>query len=238
MGYSIVPLERLTEQLERLPGIGRKSAARLAFHLLYMPEKDAKTFIEALTDARDKIHECPVCCNLTDSATCPICGDNRRDRTTICVVEDPRDVLAFECDPVYGTDWVRYTMRVNTRGFEQVGIAVCDLGGSALYDNIRLFEEDKGIGNQDLFVSSVKTTNKVTYGAKASVTVNATGDGLKYKWYYKSKNGSKFEVATSYTGKTYSVAMDKARDGRQVYCVVTDKYGNTVKTTTVKLKMK
>ena len=96
MSYSIVPLERLTEQLERLPGIGRKSAARLAFHLLYMPDKDAKAFIEALTDARDKIHECPVCCNLTDSATCPICGDTRRDRTTICVVEDPRDVLAIE----------------------------------------------------------------------------------------------------------------------------------------------
>ena len=96
MSYSIVPLERLTEQLERLPGIGRKSAARLAFHLLYMPDKDAKAFIEALTDARDKIHECPVCCNLTDSATCPICSDNRRDRTTICVVEDPRDVLAIE----------------------------------------------------------------------------------------------------------------------------------------------
>ena len=96
MSYSIVPLERLTEQLERLPGIGRKSAARLAFHLLYMPDKDAKAFIEALTDARDKIHECPVCCNLTDSTTCPICGDTRRDRTTICVVEDPRDVLAIE----------------------------------------------------------------------------------------------------------------------------------------------
>ena len=96
MGYSIVPLERLTEQLERLPGIGRKSAARLAFHLLYMPDKDAKAFIEALTDARDKIHECPVCCNLTDSATCPLCEDARRDRTTICVVEDPRDVGAIE----------------------------------------------------------------------------------------------------------------------------------------------
>ena len=96
MNYSIVPLERLTEQLARLPGIGRKSAARLAFHLLYMPEKDAKAFIDALTDARDKIHECPVCCNLTDSATCPICEDARRDRTTICVVEDPRDVVAIE----------------------------------------------------------------------------------------------------------------------------------------------
>jgi len=96
MSYTIVPLQRLTEQLERLPGIGRKSAARLAFHLLYMPEKDAKAFTDALTDARSRIHECPVCCNLTDAAACPICEDTRRDRTVLCVVEDPRDVLAIE----------------------------------------------------------------------------------------------------------------------------------------------
>lgn len=96
MGYSIVPLERLTEQLERLPGIGRKSAARLAFHLLYIPDKDAKALTDALADAREKIHECPICCNLTDGACCPVCSDDRRDKTVICVVEDPRDVLAIE----------------------------------------------------------------------------------------------------------------------------------------------
>ncbi len=96
MGYTIVPLERLTEQLERLPGIGRKSAARLAFHLLYMPEGDAKALVETLTTARDTVHECPVCCNLTDTTPCPVCADPRRDRTVICVVEDPRDVLAIE----------------------------------------------------------------------------------------------------------------------------------------------
>lgn len=96
MGYSIVPLERLTEQLERLPGIGRKSAARLAFHLLYMPDKDAKALTDALADAREKIHECPICCNLTDGTCCPVCSDDRRDKTVICVVEDPRDVLAIE----------------------------------------------------------------------------------------------------------------------------------------------
>lgn len=96
MGYAIVPLERLTEQLERLPGIGRKSAARLAFHLLYMPEADAKAFTDALTAARETIHECPVCCNLTDGEKCPVCEDARRDRTVICVVEDPRNVLAIE----------------------------------------------------------------------------------------------------------------------------------------------
>jgi len=96
MSYSILPLDRLTEQLERLPGIGRKSAARLAFHLLYMPEKDAKAFTDALAEARDKIHECPVCCNLTDGEQCPVCTDPKRQQSVICVVEDPRDLLAIE----------------------------------------------------------------------------------------------------------------------------------------------
>ncbi len=96
MSYTLVPLERLTEQLERLPGIGRKSAARLAFHLLYMPETQAAEFTAAIHSARDQIHECPVCCNLTDSEPCPICADARRNRTVICVVEDPQDVLAIE----------------------------------------------------------------------------------------------------------------------------------------------
>jgi recombination protein RecR len=96
MSYSIPSLDRLTEQLERLPGIGRKSAARLAFHLLYMPDKDADAFVEALKNARETIHECPICCDLTDGEQCPVCGDPRRDRGVICVVEDPRDVLAIE----------------------------------------------------------------------------------------------------------------------------------------------
>ncbi len=96
MGYSIAPLERLTEQLERLPGVGRKSAARLAFHLLYMPQAEAKALQDAVADAREKICECPVCCNLTDTSPCAICGDSRRDASVICVVEDPRDVLAIE----------------------------------------------------------------------------------------------------------------------------------------------
>lgn len=76
MGYSIAPLERLTEQLERLPGVGRKSAARLAFHLLYMPQAEAKALQDAVADAREKICECPVCCNLTDTSPCAICGDS------------------------------------------------------------------------------------------------------------------------------------------------------------------
>ena len=96
MSYSVAPLERLIEQLERLPGIGHKSAQRLAFFLLNQPEKNAADFVSAITEAREKIHECAVCRNLTDQDLCPICRAGNRDASVICVVEDPRDVMAFE----------------------------------------------------------------------------------------------------------------------------------------------
>ncbi|MBR6549199.1 MAG: recombination protein RecR [Clostridia bacterium] len=94
--YRVAPLERLIEQFEKLPGIGRKTAQRLAFFMLNMPEGQAEQFAEAIVDARQKIHQCSVCQNLTDGDTCNICSATDRDKTTICVVEDPRDVVAFE----------------------------------------------------------------------------------------------------------------------------------------------
>lgn len=96
MSYQIASLSRLVEQLERLPGIGHKSAQRLAFHLLNIPEKSAEDFLEAVRDAREKIHECAVCCNLADQELCPVCHADNRDTGVICVVEDPRDVMALE----------------------------------------------------------------------------------------------------------------------------------------------
>ena len=96
MSYSVAPLARLIEQFERLPGIGHKSAQRLAFHVLGLPDKNAADLVQAITEAREKIHECTVCCNLTDQELCPICRASTRDASTICVVEDARDVLAFE----------------------------------------------------------------------------------------------------------------------------------------------
>jgi recombination protein RecR len=96
MSYQIASLSRLVEQLERLPGIGHKSAQRLAFHLLNIPEKSAEDFLEAVRDAREKIHECAVCCNLADQELCPVCRADNRDTGVICVVEDPRDVMALE----------------------------------------------------------------------------------------------------------------------------------------------
>lgn len=96
MSSMAAPLEHLIEQLEKWPTIGHKSAQRLAFYLLGIPEQDAAAFATAFAEAREKIHECRVCCNLTDHETCPICNDPRRDTTTICVVADPRDVMAIE----------------------------------------------------------------------------------------------------------------------------------------------
>lgn len=95
-GYSLPPLERLTDAFARLPGIGRKSAARLAFYVLSMKDGEAEEFKNAITDARKSLHYCPVCENLTDLEVCPVCSDDRRDKSKICVVEDPRDVIKFE----------------------------------------------------------------------------------------------------------------------------------------------
>ena len=89
-------LERLSEQFTRLPGIGSKTAQRLAFQVLSMPQEQAQEFADAILDAKRSIHTCPVCQNLTDEEMCPICADETRDHSTICVVAEPRDVIAME----------------------------------------------------------------------------------------------------------------------------------------------
>lgn len=96
MAYQIPPLTKLVEQFERLPGIGHKSAQRLAFHVLGLSKEQAQQFAQAIVDAHEKIKRCKICQNLTDQEICSICGDTKRDRSVICVVEDPRDVAAFE----------------------------------------------------------------------------------------------------------------------------------------------
>ena len=89
-------LERLSDQFARLPGIGSKTAQRLAFQVLSMPQEQAQEFADAILDAKRSIHTCPVCQNLTDEEMCPICADETRDHSTICVVAEPRDVIAME----------------------------------------------------------------------------------------------------------------------------------------------
>ena len=96
MQYYAAPLEKLIEQFQRLPGIGHKTAQRLAFYVLGLPEGGAEEFAQAILDARGSIHTCKVCQNLTEGELCPICADTRRDGSTICVVTDPKDLIAIE----------------------------------------------------------------------------------------------------------------------------------------------
>ncbi len=96
MAYNVAPLTRLVEQFAHLPGIGRKTAQRLAFYMLSQPPERAKEFADALLDASRSIHRCKVCQNLTDEELCPICANDKRDRSILCVVADAKDVLAFE----------------------------------------------------------------------------------------------------------------------------------------------
>ncbi len=97
MEYFPPALENLVECFARLPGVGMKSAQRLAFHVLSQPEEEAAAFARAILEAKSAIHCCPVCQNLTEGeGPCPICRSAKRDRTQICVVADPKDVVALE----------------------------------------------------------------------------------------------------------------------------------------------
>ncbi len=96
MGYNALPLTRLIEQFASLPGIGIKTAQRLAFYILTLSEQEAKNFSNAILEAHTKIKRCDICKNLTDKPVCDICDDSTRDQTIVCVVEDAKDVVAFE----------------------------------------------------------------------------------------------------------------------------------------------
>ena len=96
MSFFPASLENLIDKFASLPGIGRKSAQRLAFHILSLPESEALSFADAVVDARKSVHCCRICQNLTEGEICAICESDRRDHGTICVVSEPRDVLSIE----------------------------------------------------------------------------------------------------------------------------------------------
>ena len=96
MDFFPAALEALIDQFARLPGVGRKSAQRLAFYIMNLPEEEALAFANAITEAKESVHVCPQCQNLTDAALCNLCQSTRRDPGTVCVVADPKDVLAIE----------------------------------------------------------------------------------------------------------------------------------------------
>lgn len=95
-GYNVATLAKLIEQFERMPGIGHKTAQRLAFYVLNLSKQQAEEFSATILSAHEKIKQCTCCCNLAEEELCPICKNEGRDKSIICVVEDPRDVFAFE----------------------------------------------------------------------------------------------------------------------------------------------
>ena len=96
MDYFAAPVAKLIEELSKLPGVGQKTAQRLAFHILDAPPQQAENLARSIVFARRNIKHCSVCCNMTDTDPCRICGSSRRDRSIICVMENPRDVVAME----------------------------------------------------------------------------------------------------------------------------------------------
>lgn len=96
MANNIPALDRLVDEFRKMPSIGSKSAERLAFYVLGLDEKEVEGLTQAISDAHDKIHQCSICKNLTEDEVCPICKNDKREHGTICVVEDPRDVIAIE----------------------------------------------------------------------------------------------------------------------------------------------
>jgi recombination protein RecR len=96
MQYSSALLESLIGELTKLPGLGRKSAQRIAFHILRTPSADAERLARSILDLKARVMDCRVCCNVTETQPCALCADERRDPAMICVVEQPMDVLAIE----------------------------------------------------------------------------------------------------------------------------------------------
>ena len=96
MNYFPTALQELAVQFARLPGIGGKTAQRLAFHVLSLPFEEAESFAAAILAAKKEVHTCPCCQNLTDRELCPLCDDDMRDKGVICVVAEPKDVIAME----------------------------------------------------------------------------------------------------------------------------------------------
>ncbi len=96
MDYTALPLQRLQEHFQKIPGVGAKTAQRMALYVLSLPKEEAHGFADAINEASDKIHRCSICCNFTDEEECPICKSERRSRQTVCVVENVEALMAME----------------------------------------------------------------------------------------------------------------------------------------------
>ena len=197
MQYFPAALQDLADQFARLPGIGSKTAQRLAFYVLGLPEGEAQAFADAIVAAKQTVKTCPVCQNLTDRELCPICADDSRDHSLICVVAEPRDVIAME--------------RANEfRGVYHVLHGVISPLNHVTQDDIRIRELLQRVGTGEV-QEVIMATNPDTEGEATAMYMSRLlrPMGVKVtRLAYGVPVGSQLEYADE-------VTLSRALEGRQ-----------------------
>lgn len=160
MSFFPASLENLIDKFAALPGIGRKSAQRLAFHVLSLPEGEAEGFANAIIEAKKNVSCCKVCQNLTEGDVCSVCSSDRRDRTTVCVVSEPRDVLSIERSHEY--NGVYHVLHGVLSPISHVGP-----------DDIKINELVKRVASDDSEISEIiMATNPDTEGEATAMYIS------------------------------------------------------------------
>ena len=197
MAEYMVALRKLEEQFARLEGVGRKSATRMAFAVLEMEDAEAEEFAKAIIEAKQSIHLCPVCQNLTDRELCPICADDMRDHSLICVVAEPKDVIAMERSREF-------------RGVYHVLHGVISPLNHVTQDDIKVKELLLRVGSEDVR-EVVMATNPDTEGEATAMYISRLLRPMEVKvtrLAYGVPVGSQLEYADE-------VTLSRALEGRQ-----------------------
>ena len=197
MQFFPAALQNLADQFARLPGIGGKTAQRLAFHILSLPLEDAQEFAQAILEAKQSVHTCRCCQNLTDRELCPICDDDSRDGGVICVVAEPRDVIALERSREF-------------RGVYHVLHGVISPLNHVTQDDIRIKELLHRVATQDVR-EVIMATNPDTEGEATAMYISRLLRPMEVKvtrLAYGVPVGSQLEYADE-------VTLSRALEGRQ-----------------------
>ena len=197
MQFFPAALQNLADQFARLPGIGGKTAQRLAFHVLELPLEDAEEFAQAILDAKKQVHTCPECQNLTDRELCPICDDMMRDHGLLCVVAEPKDVIAMERSREF-------------RGVYHVLHGVISPLNHVTQDDIKIRELLLRVGRGDVR-EVIMATNPDTEGEATAMYISRLLRPMEVKvtrLAYGVPVGSQLEYADE-------VTLSRALEGRQ-----------------------
>lgn len=197
MQFFPAALQNLSDQFARLPGIGGKTAQRLAFHVLSLPLEEAEKFAQAIVQAKQEVHTCPQCQNLTDRELCPICDDDTRDASTICVVAEPKDVIAMERSREY-------------RGVYHVLHGVISPLNHVTQDDIRIKELLRRVSTGNV-KEVIMATNPDTEGEATAMYISRLLRPMEVKvtrLAYGIPVGSQLEYADE-------VTLSRALEGRQ-----------------------